>query len=346
MYGAFIVTGRFGTVLRLLFYTALILGLFLSLIGFFGSHHVAFDGTNHFRLHLTSLSAAGLCVAWFFDRWRAVAGATVCLALNLLALTWFLPDAATTPVAEQDTPLKVSTFNIWGGNEQLHHVDFFLRKEAPDIVVLQEVRPKALSALDRLKELYPYQIHCAHHLHCGLALLSKFPLADTHWSDRTETAPPMVRGRVHVPDEDGVIPVTVIGTHFAWALPNRGQFQNKESLKTTVNAVDGEVIVLGDFNATPWSFVVSDLAISTNTKLVHRFLPTWPAIGPAPQFPIDLMFVSQGVGRIDVARGAVPGSDHRPIIAELALDSRLKVAIDSLAPDDDGSTKIADRLPQ
>ena len=332
--------------MRVLFYTALALGLLVSIIGLFGSHHEAFDGTNHFRLHLTLLSVAGVCAAWFFDRWRAVSGASLCLVLNLLALAWFLPDAAKTPLAQQNTHLKISTFNIWGGNEQLHHVEAFLRRENPDIVVLQEVRPRALPLLDRVKQIYPYQIHCAHQLHCGLALLSKFPVADPRWNDRTKTAPPMVWGRIIVPATDGVIPVTVIGTHFAWALPNRGQFQNKESLEALMKAIDGEVVVVGDFNATPWSHVVSDLAAGTGTKLVHRFLPTWPAIGPIPQFPIDLMFVSQGVGRLAVARGDVQGSDHRPVIAELALDSTLTVALEDLGIGEGGSTKIADRLSQ
>ena len=339
-------TGRFGTALRVLFYVVLAVGLLFSLIGFFGSHHVVFDGTNHFRMHLTLLSVVGLGVSWFFDRWRAVTGAVVCLAVNLLALNWFLPETAAAPMAGQDTPVKLSTFNIWGGNDALEHVESFLRHESPDIAVLQEVRPKALPWLDRVKDVYPYQVHCAHQLHCGLALLSKFPVADPRWSDRTKSSPPMVWGRVYIPKQDGVIPVTVIGTHFAWALPNRGQFQNKESLKAVMNGVDGEVVVLGDFNATPWSHVVSDLAAGTDTKLVHRFLPTWPATGPAPQFPIDLMFVSRGIGRVNVARGDVFGSDHRPIIAELALDSALKISLDSLDLEDGSSTEIADRLPQ
>ena len=156
----------------------------------------------------------------------------------------------------------------------------------------------------------------------------------------------MIWGRVHVPEHDGIVPITVVGTHFALALPSRRQFQNKDSLAAFLNTIEGDVLVLGDFNATPWSHVVSDLASATNTNLVHRFLPTWPAIGPAPQFPIDLMLVSKGIGRVSVARGDVRGSDHRPVIAMLALDTSLKVAADDFEADLEASTKIADRLPQ
>ncbi len=330
--------------LRLAFYSVLAAGLVLSAVGLLGGVHVVFDGTNHFRPHLIVCSLIALAMAWFFDRFRGVAAAALCLTVNGLALGVFLPEAA----PQQDLPdrptITLATYNVWGRNDDHDLVAHLLTSEGPDVVVLQEVRPKLLPVLDRLIETYPHQLHCGDMARCGLALLSKYPFEEAQWRAAGQGVPPLLWARLSLSDGQGGQPLTVVSTHFSLALPRYGQFQDKEFFIDFLNGIDGDVVALGDFNATPWSHVVSDLAARTDMRLVHRFLPTWPARGVPSQFPIDLMLVSEGLGNAGVWRAAASGSDHRPVFARITLppSSAMAKGRGVTGP----STKIADRLSQ
>ncbi len=338
-------SGQFRSALRVPFYLALGAGLFLSGLGIFGAWHVALDATNHFRPHFIAFSAIGLGLAWFVDGKKALAGAAACLVLNLAIFAAFLPDRAPDHNGSDQAKLSLATFNVWGRNKQLDRLETFLRERSPDVVVLQEVRPKMIDLLDGLRDIYPYQTNCAAALYCGLALLSKHPIDAPETLIRQPNGTPIVRARVLVPSNSGPTPLTVIGTHFQVALPYLNQFQDKQHLIEYANSIEGNKVIVGDFNATPWSHVVHDIAARTETKLIHRFLPTWPAIAIPAQFPIDHIFVSDGISYETVRRDHVKGSDHRPIVAEMKVSRDHQIANDLESLSTDASAKVADRLP-
>lgn len=327
---------------RILFYGVLCIGAAISLIGFFGSWHVAFDGTNHFRPHLIALSVLALGLAWFFDRYRALGVASVCLAINLIALNWFLPLSAPIDKVSLGDRLSVATYNVWGRNDDLAEIEFFLRSENPDVVVLQEMTVKNAALFDRVRDIYPFQIDCVAEIHCKLALLSKHGFVKSDVTNRSAESPPMIWAQFEMISESGRESFTIVGTHLHRALPQGQQFQDKDSLIDFLKGVEGDVALLGDFNATPWSHVVQDISKRTNLKLLHRFLPTWPARGVPAQFPIDLFLVSDGLANHGVRRGLAGGSDHRPVLADIGFvrDVRIVEATDRALP----LTEIADRL--
>ncbi len=89
------------------------------------------------------------------------------------------------------------------------------------------------------------------------------------------------------------------------------------------------LIVAGDFNLTPWSPRFPAVLSASGLKLADTG-SIWPHTWPAPSgwfygglvvrgFPIDHILVSRHFALLAARRGPDIGSDHLPVIVDLAL---------------------------
>ena len=60
-----------------------------------------------------------------------------------------------------------------------------------------------------------------------------------------------------------------------------------------IHGVEGHKVVMGDFNATPFSRLDRQFAVSSGLNLA--WLPSWPAFFALPQLGIDHIFLSPGL---------------------------------------------------
>jgi endonuclease/exonuclease/phosphatase (EEP) superfamily protein YafD len=88
--------------------------------------------------------------------------------------------------------------------------------------------------------------------------------------------------------------------------------------------------VLGDLNATPWSYYFqrlvreSGLTDSSKGRGIHA---TWPA-GLFPlRIPIDHCLLSPEIGVINKMTGNNVGSDHLPVVVDLQLPAKGSVPL-------------------
>jgi endonuclease/exonuclease/phosphatase (EEP) superfamily protein YafD len=92
------------------------------------------------------------------------------------------------------------------------------------------------------------------------------------------------------------------------------------------------IVLVGDFNLTPWSPYYRQLISDTglhNTRLGFGILPTWirPAthvnypswLIPLVNIPIDHIFVTKDLKVVRTYTGDNGNSDHAPIISELTI---------------------------
>jgi endonuclease/exonuclease/phosphatase (EEP) superfamily protein YafD len=91
-----------------------------------------------------------------------------------------------------------------------------------------------------------------------------------------------------------------------------------------VTASPHPTIVVGDFNATLWSKPVRRLFAATDLRAPDRWpLLTYPATYFWPlRIPIDTMLVSPGLSFVGLQRVQRFGSDHFPIVAQIAIGGR------------------------
>ena len=100
---------------------------------------------------------------------------------------------------------------------------------------------------------------------------------------------------------------------------SRAQFRQVTALASLVEKLPGHKLVMGDFNATPFSRILAVIEDGANLRRV-TFLPSWPATAGLPQIAIDHIFLSPGLRLLEAARiGEAAGSDHYPVTARIAV---------------------------
>jgi endonuclease/exonuclease/phosphatase (EEP) superfamily protein YafD len=251
-------------------------------------------------------------------RWRGLALVVLAaLGVQLWVLTHY---AGLKPAmaAAQATGPKVFALNVWGRNRSYDQVLDLVRREDADVVVLIEVTREWRRALMALKRDYPYHVDCIGNSNCDLMLFSKRKWVSAAALHDPVTYASVIEARIEF--DDG--PLTVIGTHLMRPIglgDLEGQMAQTEVLARRVDAASGRKLVVGDFNAVPWGRVVTTLETRTGLRVLPGLEGTWPAPMPWPlRLPIDNAMVSADVAVATRRIGPVVGSDHAPVIVQLA----------------------------
>ena len=297
------------------------LGLLIGLAGLIASRlgqlWIEFDVFSQFTLPFAVLTVAFL-VGLIMPRARLTAAFLLVLT-GLLAIGVWPHVASRVPhvigtLKEGQQPLKVASFNTWYDNKQVEVVKTELERLDADVVTLVELGPNKRAMLGELKEKYPYQVNCFQIDFCNLAILSKFPIMDS--TARVEwEGPPTIQAKLG--PEMGNL--NVFGVHTIRFPHSRAQFHQVQALDRLLVTIPGRKLVMGDFNATPFSRITQ--MVSSETGLVRlTMLPSWPSRIDLPQVAIDHIFVSPEIGVIEDERlGEPSGSDHYPIAMKLAV---------------------------
>lgn len=278
--------------------------------------HCLFDDLTSFTVQYAI--AAAVCLAAFLAlrRFRWSAGAAVVLAVNLVRL-W--PEGGLS-VTTTGPPLRIVSANVHAANRDFDTFLRFVEAESPDVVLVLEVSADWAKALEPLRERYPAAVIRPRRDNFGLALFSRVP-AEIDIVDLGDAELPSVIARL---THDGR-PLTLIGTHplppisSATAAARNTQFA---AVAKAARETRGGVVVAGDLNVSPWSPHFRDLL--RDGGLVDRrrgfgAQPTWPTFCPPLMTPIDHVFVSDGLGVLNRHAGPNIGSDHRPVVADIAF---------------------------
>ncbi|MGI9033526.1 MAG: endonuclease/exonuclease/phosphatase family protein [Acidimicrobiales bacterium] len=280
---------------------------------------------------LPTLAAAGLAAAA-----RRPALGAVAAALAGLRLSWLTPEIRPRPVPADDSDgtarLRLYSHNVLFTNTHADRVAAEIVTADPDVVVLQEVSPPIVAALRSagILDRYPHQWLDPRTNGLGTAILSRDPLEDARqwWcaGQLMAQATVVVDGhRVTLYDVHTRAP-TGFGDPARWAT-------QLGALAEMVAAEPGPLVVAGDFNATSGHRAFRDL-LSAGLADAHVaggrwWAATWPCdLRPLPSFArLDHILVSPHLDVLGVWEGRGAGSDHRPVIVDLALPSPVLCAI-------------------
>jgi vancomycin resistance protein VanJ len=280
---------------------------------------------NYFMPWLLMGLIPGVIVAGLTHRFRlALVLAIPTLLMGLTFAPLFLPRTPAALAAR--TPMKVMSYNVWGRNQNITAAAAVIRQAQPDILLLQEVTwPIAHTLKDELADLYPdNELHVAYEPSMGQAILSRYPLIPTGASynkGRTQKAV--------VDTPDGPMAVWNVHPHapLAWSR----QYQQISALAEEIAAVDGPLIVGGDFNTTDQAEtyrLVNQHLNNAHWQAGWGFGFTFPAHTPrfkrvpiiTPLVRIDHIFYSDHFfARHAGTLSTSGGSDHLPVVAELSL---------------------------
>jgi endonuclease/exonuclease/phosphatase (EEP) superfamily protein YafD len=297
----------------------LLAGLAALAAGQLASWRIELDIFNHFVPHLGILILACL-IGLVMPRAGLAAGVAV-MALGLVAIGLWPhyasrqgPAAIPTAAGDGERVVRVMSFNTDFESDAWRAVAEEVVRHDPDILVLLEVGRSKRPLLEALEATWPHRADCLAEDYCQNVILSKVAFASS--AIRTEWEGPQMVQVTYGPELGNL---TVVGAH-TMRPPFAGrQHEQMMALGDELAAAGGPQIVAGDFNATPRSLMLQTLLSRAGLRLASG-LATWPATLRLPQIPIDHIMVSPGLRILAPARiGGSAGSDHYPVIADIAI---------------------------
>ncbi|WP_026380196.1 endonuclease/exonuclease/phosphatase family protein [Afifella pfennigii] len=321
--------------MKLVLRFGLFAALFLSALSFAGALSPNLDAINHFRPFIFAAFLALAAFAAFLRARAAMLAALFLAAAQFYFLaTELAPKIGVERALASNARLKLVTLNMLDTRTDPQALVSFVERERPDVLVLVEAWPNVVATLDRVEELMPYRFDCFEARSCDISVLSRLPFRSAKVWRPGPDDPPEPRfpalARLQIV-KDGM-PVTLWATHLHWPFPADEQEAEFANLKTRLADAEPNTILAGDFNSTPWSYALRRFDAATPLTRVTRALPTWPSTNatfrgrftlPAfgPVMPLDHVYLGTGLAAADIRRGPNLGSDHYPVIVEIAPSS-------------------------
>jgi endonuclease/exonuclease/phosphatase (EEP) superfamily protein YafD len=305
---------------------AIIACTLISLAGYFGRFHLLLELTSHFRLQYLIATIVLMFLFLLLARHSKIGLAicAFCLVINLAEiLPWYLPVADNSPSIPTKN-MQVLSANVLRSNKKYDRVISLVRKEQPDLALFIEVNDGWSSALEQLKDILPYSLSYPQEGYYGIALYSKFSLENGVFQEFGAKGIVSIVAQVTVGEET----VKVIGTHPVPPLSfDQEKARNKQlaEISRYLQQINDPKIVFGDLNITMWSPYYKEFVTTTgmrNARSGFGVQPTWYMKSPIFYIPIDHCLVSPDIQVRNSRVGENVGSDHLPIIVDLAIPQR------------------------
>ncbi len=273
-----------------------------------------------------------LLPAWALLGWAALRRSPAALglaalpvAVHVVLLLTAFGVGAQAPRRSDTARVRFVAANVFAWNERADELARELAALDADVMMITELTPEWSATLERegVLERFEHRVIVPRDDCFGIALLSRFAL--DQWDIVDLGGVPMVSASITV----GGRPVRVLAVH---TLPPR-EAEYTRVWRAQMLALgemidrDEATIVAGDLNASPFARSYRALlghGVRGAHEAVGRGLATtWPnGMMPFPSMRLDHVLVSPSIDVLGVREGRGAGSDHRPVIADLAIGGR------------------------
>ena len=268
---------------------------------------------EHFRWQYVPVAiaivpcAAALRLRGWFDV------AAIAALIDLIAVTSDL--TASTRALPAGTPLRVLILNVHTESTGYARVRQLIVDTNPDVIGLVEVSQRWLDELAPATAAYPHRLEQTRDDNFGVALYTRAPFAGEieELGSRLPSAVAALDG------------VSIILTHPLPPVSSDAldaMYVQFDAVAARARELGPRVLVMGDFNATPWSRPFHRLVAATglcDTRAgfgVQASFPTAPAL---VRIPIDHVLASCAIGVRDRRVERDVGSDHLPVVLDLVI---------------------------
>jgi endonuclease/exonuclease/phosphatase (EEP) superfamily protein YafD len=293
-----------------------------TLAGFAGRLFWIFDLFSHFRVHyFWGLTVCAVALAALKRRKLAVIPGIFALVNLALIVPLYLGDPR--PAARSKTAgFRILSLNLQSTNREFGALREYVRQKSPDVAVFSTVNHDWAVQLEPLGAEFPY-----HKIFLppeggiyGIAIFSRHFLSDVS---------PLNLGDGNLAIGAGLFiesqPVTIFGVHTD-SPRSRAQTASRDRqltrLAESIARQRFEVVVVGDFNTTSWSYAFNDLLRASDLRDSRPGFgveASWPAaLGPLG-IAIDHCLISREIRVKRREIGADICSDHRPLVVDLTV---------------------------
>jgi len=299
-----------------------------ALVALGGSIDPRLDVAAHLApFWLAGALAALVCAALPPGGWtaRALAGLGVLgvVASGLLIVPEFIRPIHPSGPAGAAPILRLIQFNAWDLSPDPARSAAWVAAQHPDVVTVEELTPAFQAALQAHGLLLIKGVGSTAIFSFAQRGHHPFQVPMSDWPKLPEFA------RATFPAPDGGAPYSVVAVHFSW--PNiASRWGQREAFAELLDRYPrNRLILAGDFNLTPWSFALRAFDRRIGLERRDRALGSWPAMQwwqgrlvmlPAV-LPIDHIYAGPGWRTVRLIRGPRVGSEHYPLVIDLALVS-------------------------
>jgi endonuclease/exonuclease/phosphatase (EEP) superfamily protein YafD len=288
-----------------------------TVLGLLDRFYWPFELADVFRLQYLAVLVAATLGALALRRPRLATLAAVLAAVNMAVLGVSLIPTATAASGPAAGSLRVLVANVEVGNTDFAAVERLVARTRPDVFGVTELTRPMADHLGRALPAYRARIVLTRHDAYGIGVYSRRQLFDARVVRLPVDGPPTIVARVLVAGEPVTVVVTHVHTPFAGAIHVR-------QLRALAQASLGKhVAVCGDFNSPPWSAPMREFASTAGLRDLYGGRAwaaySWPTWSSLLRVPLDNCFVNAGVVVRAHRDGPGDGSDHRPLMVDLAV---------------------------
>jgi endonuclease/exonuclease/phosphatase (EEP) superfamily protein YafD len=219
--------------------------------------------------------------------------------------------------------LRLLVVNVEIGNRRFDALQRLVEQTKPDVVGIVELTPALAERLRRSLPAYRWRLLAPREDAYGIGVFSRVPLpAASIERFPADAGPPTVVVRVRVAHER----VTVVVTHVRSLFAGSIHVHQLDALAQARPRLGDRVVLCGDFNTPPWSGPFRRLEADARLTDLYGHGAwsgySWPTWNPLLRIPLDNCLVSDGLVVTNHRNGADIGSDHFPLLVELAVRRR------------------------
>ncbi len=287
------------------------------------------DALNHLFplwLALGLVPAAILLAA--SGRWR-LWGLVAGLALLVAAAPrYFLESANHRSHRQGPADLRIVQFNAFKGNASPDIAAAWILRQNPDVVVLEEAAAQGGQVRELLGHAYPVATDCVgRRMNCSTVILSRVAAQASGGLARSDPENRRGLSAAWASFSWRGKPLTVVGVHLGRPWPFGDQAWQIDQLARFLSGADRDhVVMVGDFNQTPWTFTMKRQGARLGLQRVTGEQATWPvraatlgglSLRTPALLAIDHAYLGSCWYRREIRRGPWIGSDHLPLVIDL-----------------------------
>lgn len=309
----------------------------LTIAGFFGQgvfHSITWlcDLISHFRLQL--LIGSAICFLSLLLLVKQTQLKRFVLPLSVAFIPLFLnawviaPYYVPTivPSIQPKTRMKLLHLNVYKHNHAVQPTQQLIATQHADIINLQEYNTQWRNQLEATGVLkaYPYRFYVDGG---DDAIYSKFPFKTVRAEHVGNSVHGADVGIVATVLPTPTTPITFLFSHTTNPQDSAGTIRQQAHFDFWIkqrSTYGSPFVLVGDINTAPWSYGFRTMVQKMNlrdSQLGFGVQPSFPTFSWAIRIPIDHCLVSPEVAVLDRKLAPSVGSDHFPVVVELALKS-------------------------
>jgi len=243
------------------------------------------------------------------------------------------------PAADDHSPdrhIRLLMANVLQNNRRSDLMLQEIRKAAPDVICLVETDTWWEQQMRPLAQDYEWVHTCPLGNTYGMLLYSRLPILRCETRFLVRDNVPSMRAVVQLRSGDEVV---IYALHPRPPLPNSPTFGRDAELVIVGREIDRErkpALVIGDLNDVAWSYTTKlfqRLSHTVDPRVGRGMYNTFHANHHLARYPLDHVFHTRHFNVAEIRRMQYTGSDHFPILVELAFDPSRKHEMPRPTPD-------------